>query len=269
MAEIFPHGKDTFRIECSGKALENSGENLYHGKFMQNRSALHQTENYLLNWRQIMSTTRDLREIPFFSEFPPDEAKTLAGMMDEIEFTDGAMIVQENAASIGLFFVVTGRINIFKSDRGSHHSLTILEKNDLFGEVSFIDEKIPSASAQAVGPVKVLKMTTQAFKTLTQQNPSLGIKLLSQMIRELSRRFRAISEGIDVKSSDQTIAEIVATGRQVKISTNTTDYICKILYSDNKATNPMLRLDLKGQQILLPFSQIRLISLPGIDGKFA
>ena len=215
-----------------------------------------------------MSTTRDLFEIPFFTGFTPEEVKIVSEIIEEIEFEDGALIVQENATtSIGLYFVANGRINIFKAERGSQNPLTILDRNDLFGEVSFIDEKAPSASAKAVGAVRVLKLAPASFKNILKDCPMTGNKFYCHLIRELSRRFRAVSEGIDVKSPDQTIAEVIANGTQVKISTQNVDFICKILYADRNSVNAMMKIDMKGQQMLLPFSQVRGITLPNRDGK--
>jgi CRP-like cAMP-binding protein len=215
-----------------------------------------------------MSVSRDLRDLPLFSGFQEADAKVFANFMDERECQDGEIIFDEKTATCSLYFVFTGRVSIFKTGQTSGSFLTILERNDLFGEVSFIDEKAPSASAKALGPTRLGIFSLDNFKTIEKENPALSNQFLLRLVRELSRRFRAVNEGADLKSSDQTIAELIASGTQVKISTTSLDYICKILYCDKNCANPLLKVDLKGFVILLPFGHIKSIGIPNREGKF-
>ncbi len=215
-----------------------------------------------------MSVSRDLRELPVFSEFRDEEAKVFAQLMEEREFQDGEIIFDERSPSSPLCFILSGRVSIFKSKEGAGNFITILERFDLLGEVSFIDEKPPSACAKALGPTRLGCLSRESFKKIEKENPPLSNTFLFRLVKELSRRFRAVNEGADLKSSDQTIAELITSGTQVKVSTTTLDYVCKILYCDKNCMNPLLKVDLKGYTLLIPFGHIRSIGLPNREGKF-
>ncbi|MFZ2956019.1 MAG: Crp/Fnr family transcriptional regulator [Candidatus Ozemobacteraceae bacterium] len=215
-----------------------------------------------------MSISRDLRDIPFFSGFTKAEAMAIAELMEEKEYQEGEVIFDEKTPHDCLFFILKGRVTIFKEVRGTGNFLTILEKDDLFGEVSFIDAKAPSASAKAIEAVRLGIFTPLQFKKISEANPALGIKFMFQLMRELARRFRIVNEGTDIKSPAQIIADLIQAGAQVRITTQTTEYICKIVYADKDIINSILKIDIKGFQILVPFSQVKAISLPNKDGKY-
>lgn len=215
-----------------------------------------------------MSVSRDLRELPLFSDFSEAEAKIFAELMEEEEYKEGDVIFDEKTPSCALFFIFSGRVGTFKSGPGAGNYLTILEKKDMFGEVSFIDQKAPPASAKALANTYLGKFTTQQFAKIQWENPPLGFEFLLRLVQEISRRVRAFSEGADLKSSDVTISEVISSGSQIKISTMTVDYICKIIHFDKNSPNPLLKIDIKGYTLLVPLSQIKSIALPNREGKF-
>jgi CRP-like cAMP-binding protein len=215
-----------------------------------------------------MASIDRIQEIPLFRNLTVEELQIFADRMKEQEFEEGTVIFNEKAPTKSLFFILNGRVNIYKMLFGSASFLTILDKNDLFGEVSFIDEKARSASASTVGPSKLLELSHDVFDKISDENPRLGVKFLFELMKELSRKFRAVNEGVDIKSSEQTIYELIQTGQQIKISTTEVEYICVIVYADKSPNNPLLKIDVKGQPILLPFSQIKSITLPNKFGKF-
>jgi len=215
-----------------------------------------------------MSLQTKLRDIHYFTEFSDGELKILCDLMEEVVFKADEVVFNEKSPTTAVYFILSGRINIFKMLFGSANFLTILEQGDLFGEVAFSDQKDRSASASAMDDTVMAKFAYEHFDVIQKQNPEIGMKLLRVLMKELTRKFRAVNSGLDVKSSEQTIVDLITTKQQVKISTQETDYFCSIMYADKSGPSPFVKIDLKGQVILLPFMQVKSITLPNKFGKF-
>ncbi|MBF0406894.1 MAG: cyclic nucleotide-binding domain-containing protein [Candidatus Riflebacteria bacterium] len=215
-----------------------------------------------------MNLIEKLPELPLFQDFSRDEIKTLAGLMQVIEAKEKEVIFDEKSPTSAVYFILSGRVSIYKMLHGAANFLTILEKGDLFGEVAFVDQKARSASASALDDVKLAKFAYEHFEVIQKQAPVVGMKLVVLLMRELARKFRAVNAGLDLKSLEHTINELIVMKQQVKVTTSDTEYICSILYFDRVSNNPFLKIDYKSQTILLPFSQIKSIILPNQYGKF-
>ncbi len=215
-----------------------------------------------------MAMFEKLRDNPFFAGFAEEELRVLADFTEEQNFKEGEIIFNEQSPTTAVYFILHGRVTIYRSLMGCSNFITILEKNDIFGEVAFVDQQARSAAANALDDTQVAKFNYDHFDVIQKQNPVIGMKLLKALMKELTQKFRAVNAGIDLKSSEQTISELISSKQKVKISTENTEYICAIMYADKTGVNPFVKIDLNGQTILIPFSQIRSIALPNKYGKF-
>lgn len=73
----------------------------------------------------------------------------------EEEFYDGDLIFKEGSSGDWIYAIISGRVEIFKQIGGKKVVIDVLEPGDIIGEVSFIDKKVRSASAKALGEVKL------------------------------------------------------------------------------------------------------------------
>lgn len=215
-----------------------------------------------------MAVYEKFRDNPFFRDFSEDELKILADFTEEQSYIEGETIFNEASPTTAVYFILHGRVSIYRALMGHSNFLTILEKNDIFGEVAFADQQARTASASALDDVLVAKFAYEHFDVIQNQSPVIGMKLLKAILREVTQKFRAVNAGIDLKSSEQTISELISTKQRVKITTENAEYICAIMYADKTGANPFVKIDLTGQTILIPFSQIRSIALPNRFGKF-
>lgn len=215
-----------------------------------------------------MALHERLRENPFFVDFNDEELVMLTTFMGEESFSEGQIIFNEQSPTNAVYFILYGRVTIYRSLYGQSNFITILEKNDVFGEIAFADQNARSASANALDSVMVAKFEYEHFDVIQKQNPALGMKLLRALIKEITRKFRAVNSSLDLKSSEQTINDLIVARQKVKISTENSEYICAIMYADKSGVNPFVKIDVSGQTILIPFNQIRTITLPNQYGKF-
>ncbi len=216
-----------------------------------------------------METHEKIKDFPLFKEFGIENISKLRGLLEEAQFKSDEIILDEATPSSSLFIILSGRVKIFKKDKTSLNLLTILETGDVFGEVSFIDSMSRSASAAAVGPTEVAMLPFDNFQLLKHANPVFAVDFLVQLMKELTRKFRAVSGGVDIKSPDYTLAEIIAANQEIKVITaSDSEFVGLIKFAERTGTAPLLKIVVKGQTILIPFHQVKAIVLPNQYGKF-
>jgi CRP-like cAMP-binding protein len=70
-------------------------------------------------------------------------------------YKDGQPILKEGSHGEGTYVILAGKVRIIKKIDGEPVTIAELEENEYFGEMSFLDRQPRSASAVAVGEVKL------------------------------------------------------------------------------------------------------------------
>ncbi len=217
-----------------------------------------------------MALADRLQNFPVFSGFKMEDMNMLASLMEEVEYEPKELIVGEKQETTHLYFLLSGRAQIYKMSSGQVNILTVLEKNDLFGEVSFVDRQVRSACVSALDKCSVAILKLEHFDVIKKQAPAFGMDLLMALMKELTRRFRAVNEGLDIKSPEYVIQELILSGQQVMVNTKSgQEYICIVKASDRSQSLPMLKIGIQsGQTLMIPFHEIKAIVFPNKFGKY-
>ena len=217
-----------------------------------------------------MALADRLQEFPIFKGFKAEDLQMLASLMEEVVFQDKENIVSNKMETTHLYFLLDGRAKIYKVVEGQISTLTILEKDDVFGEVSFIDQMVRSASVNALGDCTVAILKIEHLEIIKRQAPAFGMDLLLALMKELTRKFRSVSEGLDIKSSEFAIQELIASGQTVKVTTKSgLEYLCTIKASDPSQVQPMLKIGLpSGQMLIIPFHEVKALIFPNKNGTY-
>lgn len=107
----------------------------------------------------------------------------------ERDYADGEVICQEGESSSEMFVIQSGRVRITKATGKNDIDLALLEKGNFFGEMSVLEGLPRDASARAVGPTRVLVMSTGALLVRLRRDPTFAFELL----RRLSGRVRTLN----------------------------------------------------------------------------
>ncbi|MBF0553549.1 MAG: cyclic nucleotide-binding domain-containing protein [Nitrospirae bacterium] len=70
-------------------------------------------------------------------------------------YKDGQVIIKEGGYGEGTYLIISGQVRITKKVGNDSLNIALLEKDDFFGEMSFLDRQPRSASATAVGDVQL------------------------------------------------------------------------------------------------------------------
>ena len=130
-----------------------------------------------------------LCSIELFEQLDDEVVGELVGQSSVLDLVRGDVIFEEGAAADSLYVVESGRIAISnKSFDGRESMVALMERGDLFGEMSLFDEQGRSAEARALEPSQVVEMPYQPLRALWERHP----ELLWQVVQLLTRRLRAM-----------------------------------------------------------------------------
>src|SRR6185369_5268100 len=92
-----------------------------------------------------------LRQIPLFELLDNDELKALAAQLDQKHYLKGQMIFSEGDPGGRMYVVQSGKVEVFIKDAGGDMvPLDDVDKGEIFGELSLLDNEPRSANAKAV-----------------------------------------------------------------------------------------------------------------------
>jgi CRP-like cAMP-binding protein len=139
--------------------------------------------------------TEELKKIAVLQSLDPSALAGLAAL-EEKNFTDGQTVFAEGDPGDSMYFLVSGRVRIEKraeAGGAQNKTLTVIEAGDYFGEMAILDQKPRSASAVAIGPSRLLRLSKSAFDELQRKSKVVGMGVLFAMIRTSSDRIRRLS----------------------------------------------------------------------------
>jgi len=104
-------------------------------------------------------------------------------------YRDGEVVVKQGEKGDCMFVIQEGQLAILKEHEGRPPvRVAILDKGDIFGEMSLFEEEIRTATIQAIGEARVLTVDKKTFVRRVQEDPTLAfnlVRIMSQRVRNL------------------------------------------------------------------------------------
>ena len=124
----------------------------------------------------------DLAKVDLFKLFDEEELNEFAAVIEMEKVASGATLFNIGDQGECLYIVKTGEVELFiKDTAGQKIILKIAETDDLFGEISMLDNKPRSASAVALSDSEVFVLDRDDLLLLFQKKPDSGLNMLSAM----------------------------------------------------------------------------------------
>jgi len=140
---------------------------------------------------------RDVRELEFFSGMTEKEIEKILVYARFKEYPRDNVVIAEGKVSKVLSIIYSGQFKIVKSISANDQKIiTTLSDGETYGEMSFFDHYPPSVSVVSTDSAKVLEFDEMGFNSLIQENPQLGIKILTHLMHVTNSRIRALNEQI-------------------------------------------------------------------------
>ena len=141
-------------------------------------------------------TTSQLREIGLFGALSEEVLEYLTRTLKPVRVAAGDALFREGDAARDMYVVLDGEAEVLKnSRRGRPTRIAILGPGDCFGEMSLIDVQPRSAMVRALGPTRLLRITTEDLDALYRHDLKAYALITLNVARNLSRRLR-VTDGI-------------------------------------------------------------------------
>lgn len=135
---------------------------------------------------------------PALSMLDPADIRAIASLMDRRTFTDGEIVRRVGQRFGGVFFILSGSIDIIGSDLdGNRVKVSTLSAGMTFGDLALGDDDRQETTAKADGPVELMVLGADAIEALETSDPRLAVQLWRALARDAYFR-------MDVSGSAQT-----------------------------------------------------------------
>ncbi len=146
-----------------------------------------------------MKLLQFLKDTILFGGLSDRDLKEISKISIRKSYVSGQLIFSEGEEAKGFFFVIEGRVKIFKlSSDGREQILHIIREGQSFGEVPVFAGRNYPASAEAIDDTTLLFFLREDFLKLIRHNPDIALNMLSVLSLRL-RRLTYIVENLSLK----------------------------------------------------------------------
>lgn len=134
-----------------------------------------------------------LRQVPLFAKLNDDQLNIIAGICSKKAVRSGVVLFKEKEPGSIFYVVYMGSVKIYTSNgAGEEKMLSLFKEGDSFGELSLIDGKPRSATAQAMEDTILIALTADSFMDLMRNNFEITLGIM----QELGQRLRDTNQHV-------------------------------------------------------------------------
>lgn len=112
-----------------------------------------------------------LRTSPLFAGLQTAQRRVLSRKFELIEVAEGALLISQGVRSPGLFVLLSGAVDVIRSDGEREHWLATLERGGVFGEISLLARPVAIADVRCALPGFALMLPASEFDEVTTTYP--------------------------------------------------------------------------------------------------
>jgi CRP-like cAMP-binding protein len=131
-----------------------------------------------------------LKRIPIFHELSRKELFEVNELLHERVYEKDEVVFEEGDPGHGIFIVVTGKLRVDPSHELFKTAVVDIGPGESVGELALFDEGPRSATVVAVERTVTVALFQAEFSSLLMKNKNIGVKVLTEIGRTLSRRAR-------------------------------------------------------------------------------
>ena len=121
-------------------------------------------------------------------------------------FKKGEEIIKEGMLSDCAYIIDTGKVEVSKIlQNGEKQIISLLNENDIFGEMGLIDGFPRSATVVALEDCTISIMTKGAFNSLAEHNPQALMPILKVLAKRLRSTLKIVEDLQAGKSTPQNL----------------------------------------------------------------
>jgi len=124
-----------------------------------------------------------LEGVALFEGFSHDELQRVADLGEEVEFDAGAVVVDQGDPGLACYVVVEGRASVYVA--GEY--VAAIRPGSMIGEMALVDHRPRNATVVADTQMRLLRLGSQAFRTLLDEMPKASERVMSILTARLRR----------------------------------------------------------------------------------
>jgi CRP/FNR family transcriptional regulator, cyclic AMP receptor protein len=157
-----------------------------------------------------MTTMPDvLRQVPYFAGLDATLLKELAAQIRERKYRAGEIVLLEGDPCEGLYFVVSGRVKVFKvSGEGKEQVLRILGPGRTFNDVPVFDGGPNPGSIATLEPSTVGHVPRGAILAVVEKHPQVALAVIRLLASRL-RSFTLMIEDLSLRGVVARVAKLL------------------------------------------------------------
>ncbi len=143
-----------------------------------------------------MADKSELKKQMLFSDLNDAELALIAQKVVIEQYAKGSAIFKEGDPTKGLYLVKSGKVEIAKATPdGWKQTLAIITENNIFGELSVIENKQEhGAAATAMEATDVYRIKTEDFKALEKSDTIMMYKVMKTLAGIASKKVNTMNE---------------------------------------------------------------------------
>jgi sulfate permease, SulP family len=145
---------------------------------------------------QLHDTEMLLAQVGVLAGFSATDLRVIEPYLKRASYPAGAVIFRENEVGNEVLMVIRGTASAYLQAPNTNIRLATFAPGTIFGELAILDEGVRSATVIADRELACRALTTSDFAALSATSPSVAIRLLAAIARELSVRLRAANRTI-------------------------------------------------------------------------
>ena len=127
-------------------------------------------------------------EAGVFSDLSEKDLALLEQCKTANQYKRKQIIFYEGNPVVGLYCIQSGKVKLYKTnDDGKQQILKIAQGGDILGHSSLFTDTSHIVTAEALEESDICFLDKNRFLSVLQANPSVSLKLLGQLSRELNR----------------------------------------------------------------------------------
>src|SRR3990172_1049924 len=100
-------------------------------------------------------------------------------------FPTGTVLFRDGETGKEMYVIQAGKVKISKKIRDTEKTLAVLGEGEFLGEMSILNNKPRSATAEVVEEAKLLVIDPKMFEQMLKGNPEIAVRIIKKLAQRL------------------------------------------------------------------------------------
>jgi len=182
-------------LQIASERLELRKENLFKGDARAHIKNIILKKNREGERREnLITTAGEMRKSQTLAHFKDEQIFKLARSVRIRQLSEGDRIFKEGDESLDVYVVMEGQARISVETPFGPQEMALIQPDEFFGEMNFIDKQRRSSDAFAAGPLRVIMFNYIDLETVLEEDKEIAADLYWAFWKSLSTKVRQANE---------------------------------------------------------------------------